>query len=328
MELSTRGTHFYPEYAFPVRYQAEQAFAPDLGAGERLRLVLVEAGSGLLEVCGQQLDFIAPVLVCLNETERPRLERSAALNARAIYFHPGVINSSFTFETIRRRRMDEEEQVYWQDRASLRPFLVRGGGFDGVLPMGPVTVSRAIQLFDSARHQLVDQPDNYWVCRSRSFLLELLSLAEQLVMTPELGGARMAEVGDTPSEPVPVRSEPARSDAECVILYLHAHYHEKITIQALTRAFHTNRTTLTEQFRRATSMPVMAYLATLRMRQASLLLRDTILPVSEIMQRVGYQDSTHFWRTFRKHVGVSPSEYRERYSWLGPVASHLLSTVS
>jgi YesN/AraC family two-component response regulator len=34
------------------------------------------------------------------------------------------------------------------------------------------------------------------------------------------------------------------------------------------------------------------------------------------MLRVGYQDSTHFWRTFRKHIGLSPREYRDRYCWL------------
>jgi len=47
-----------------------------------------------------------------------------------------------------------------------------------------------------------------------------------------------------------------------------------------------------------------------------MLLRDTVLPVTEIMNRVGYQDSTHFWRTFRKHIGQSPSEYRQHFSWL------------
>jgi len=35
-----------------------------------------------------------------------------------------------------------------------------------------------------------------------------------------------------------------------VILYLHTHYQEKITLAGLTRQFHTNRTTLTRQFRR------------------------------------------------------------------------------
>jgi AraC family L-rhamnose operon regulatory protein RhaS len=138
-------------------------------------------------------------------------------------------------------------------------------------------------------------------------------------MTPELGSTPIAQASaPTPqAAAIPCPEIQEHAGTERIILYLHAHYHEKITIPALTRAFHTNRTTLTERFRRATKMPIMAYLAHLRMRQASLLLRDTVLPVSEVMLRVGYQDSTHFWRTFRKHIGLSPSEYRDRYCWLG-----------
>jgi AraC family L-rhamnose operon regulatory protein RhaS len=174
-----------------------------------------------------------------------------------------------------------------------------------------------VELFNSIRHQLIDQPDDYWVCRSRSFLLEMLTLAEQLVMTPEHITAALVPVEKAADpRPFPPMAPPNDYEAERIILYLHAHYAEKITIPALTHIFNTNRTTLAENFHRATSMPVMTYLAQLRMRQASLLLRDTVLPISEIMQRVGYQHSTHFWRMFRKHIGISPTQYRQRYCWL------------
>ena len=100
----------------------------------------------------------------------------------------------------------------------------------------------------------------------------------------------------------------------CASSATHAQWEEPATGSPVNRL--PDRTTLAEQFHRATSLPVMTYLAQLRMRQASLLLRDTVLPVSEIMLRVGYQHSTHFWRTFRKHIGVSPTQYRQRYCWL------------
>ena len=316
MDLSTRGIQFYPEYAFKAYYADKETFAPDRQTGDRLRLVLVEHGSGLLDLSGKLLEFIAPTLMLLNEQEIPRLDRNTALRARAVYFHPSIVNSGFTFEVIR-AEPSGDELMYWQDRSSLRPFLVRGDGFTGLLPLGPVSTKRAVQLFDSIRHQLIDQPDDYWVCRSRSFILELLTLAEQLVMTPEHIGAVVASTDKTSgSRSLPAIAPPNDNEAERIILYLHAHYAEKITIPALTRVFHTNRTTLAEQFHRATSMPVMTYLAQLRMRQASLLLRDTVLPINEIMLRVGYQHSTHFWRTFRKHIGISPTQYRQRYCWL------------
>ncbi|HTX90312.1 MAG TPA: AraC family transcriptional regulator [Anaerolineales bacterium] len=316
MDFSTRGIQFYPEYFFQAYYRPEETFNPASGADDRLHLVLVEGGSGLLNLSGRLLDFIAPALIFINEKEIPSLEHSAALKARAILFHPSIVNSGFTFKSIR-EEPPGDPLVYWQDRSSLRPFLVRGDGFTGLLPLGPLSTRRAVELFDSIRHQLVDQPDNYWVCRSRSFILELLTLAEQMVMTPEHIGTTLASA-PAPSPQLPEHPDllGENSAAGHIILYLHAHYAEKITIPALTRTFHTNRTTLAEQFHRATSMPVMTYLAQLRMRQASLLLRDTVLPISEIMLRVGFQNGTHFWRTFRKHIGISPTEYRERYCWL------------
>ena len=314
MELSTRGIQFFPEYTFPLFHQAEEHFEPEAGLGERMRLVLVEQGSGLLNVSGQQRDFIAPALVCLNEQERPLLVQGNSLKARSIYFHPKILNSAFSFETLR-QEVQAGEIAYWLDRSSLRAFLERNSNFLGLFPLDPMTTRRAIQLFDLLQRQLEVQPDCYWICRSRSYLLELLSMAEQFILIPDQT-VETAEPRAPILERVPASGEPGGDGADQVILYLHAHYPEKITISALTLAFHTNRTTLTEQFRRATSMPVMAYLAHLRMRQASLLLRNTTLPISEIMVRVGYQNSTHFWRTFHKHIGLSPTEYRSKHCWL------------
>ena len=84
----------------------------------------------------------------------------------------------------------------------------------------------------------------------------------------------------------------------------------------MAQRFHTNRTTLTERFGLVTGQPVLSYLIRLRVRLASLMLRDTMLPVSEVMTRVGFTDSTHFGRTFRKHLGCTPSEYRTRFCWM------------
>ena len=224
MDLSTRGIQFYPGYVYKAFYANEETFSIERQTGDRLRVVLVEHGSGLLDVSGRLLDLIATTLMLLNEQEIPRLEGSAGLQARAVYFHPAIVNSGFSFETIRKDH-GKDDLAYWQDRSTLRSFLVRGDGFTGLLPLGPVSTRRAVQLFDSIRHQLIDQPDDYWVCRSRSFLLELLTLAEQLLMTPEQIGAVIvpeAKAADLPSR-TPI-APPNDHEAERIILYLHAHY--------------------------------------------------------------------------------------------------------
>jgi AraC family L-rhamnose operon regulatory protein RhaS len=103
-----------------------------------------------------------------------------------------------------------------------------------------------------------------------------------------------------------------------IVLYLHTHYQEKITLDRLARTFHTNRTTLAERFREAAGVSVMAYLIRLRVQLAALMLRDTSLSVAEVGERVGFKDTSHFGRTFRDHIGCSPTEYRQRYCWHEP----------
>ena len=95
---------------------------------------------------------------------------------------------------------------------------------------------------------------------------------------------------------------------------MHTHYQEKITIAKLTREFHTNRTTLSKRFHEVTGMPVIAYLIQLRINLAAAMLRDTGLPITEVRQRVGFNDDSHFRRTFRKYLGMAPGEYRHEYN--------------
>ena len=55
------------------------------------------------------------------------------------------------------------------------------------------------------------------------------------------------------------------------------------------------------------------YLKNVRMEKASRLLERSFLPVKEIGAMVGYNDSTHFMRDFKKASGLTPSQYRKEY---------------
>ena len=52
------------------------------------------------------------------------------------------------------------------------------------------------------------------------------------------------------------------------------------------------------------------YLQNVRVNEAMRLLTTTNLKHSEIAEKVGYQSSTYFTTAFKKHVGLSPKEYR------------------
>lgn len=302
MELATTGKKIYPGYKLPLWHNPREVFSQEFNTGTRFRIAFVENGTGILRLAEHHVTFIAPTLFCLSELDQPELEQSLDLQAQALYFHPSIINGALTFEIARGAgyglsAFTDSQDLYW-----LRPFVQRNAEYNGQLRLGPVTTRRISVLIDTVSREIALQRDNSWPCRSRSFFLELLFLLNRVYEAPY----ETEEV---------VLTEPS-GDASSVILYLHLHYQEKITIEKLTRAFHTNRTTLSEQFRETTGISVIAYLIQLRVRLAALMLRDTELSISEVMTRVGFNDSTHFGRTFRKHLGCAPSEYRQRNCWM------------
>lgn len=101
-----------------------------------------------------------------------------------------------------------------------------------------------------------------------------------------------------------------------IIFYLYSNYPNKVTINDLMNIFHINRTSLMEKFSKSTGSTIMNYLTKIRINVAAMVLRDTTIPVSEVMERVGFNDMSHFGRMFKKYLGCSPTEYRQKYCWM------------
>ena len=68
--------------------------------------------------------------------------------------------------------------------------------------------------------------------------------------------------------------------------------------------------TLTRRFRSATGVSFSDYLQQRRLDEAQSLLRRTNLSITEVGSTVGFNDPSHFARTFREHIGVTPSGFR------------------
>lgn len=90
--------------------------------------------------------------------------------------------------------------------------------------------------------------------------------------------------------------------------YLHAHYHERITLQRLEEAVGVSKFHLIRLFKKGTHMPPHAYQNLLRINhaKAELLKRR---PIAEIAAETGYYDQSHFSKAFFKIVGVTPQRY-------------------
>lgn len=263
-----------------------------------LRLVYVMEGSGIMQVNGQSVIFSAPTLFCFNEIDEVELQQGINIINQTLYFNPTVINGALQLEVIR-KGYSQLSITEFQDYFLLTPFLDRKKFCTAYIEIGPITSKRIFKLFEGMKEELTYMENDFWECRYRSYLLETLFLIQNMITDLKSEGS----IG------IP---EPSENISD-IILYLHTNYDKKVTIEELTDIFHINRTTLSEKFRRSTGLSIIEYLVKYRIKMASVMLRETWLPISEILNRVGFNDSVHFSRMFKKHMGCTPSGYREKY---------------
>lgn len=95
--------------------------------------------------------------------------------------------------------------------------------------------------------------------------------------------------------------------------YIAEHYSEwDISIASISEAIGVSEGHLSHLFKKETDYTVATYITRFRMRSAMKLLEDCKNRVSEVAEKVGYRDVTYFSSTFKKIVGVTPSEYQNR----------------
>lgn len=97
------------------------------------------------------------------------------------------------------------------------------------------------------------------------------------------------------------------------LAYIAEHYGEgDISVRAIAESLGLSEGHLSHLFKKETDYTVMSYITRYRMRAAMKLLENCRYKVYEVAELVGYKDITYFSSTFKKIVGVSPSEYQNK----------------
>ena len=129
---------------------------------------------------------------------------------------------------------------------------------------------------------------------------DFLTLACQLceeVMEVRPGGSR-----HTPS------AEQARA-------YIDRHYMDpELSLSSVANAVSVSPNHLSTLFKSKIGVGFSEYLTEVRIRQAKRLLITSDLRVSEVGERVGYQNMEYFSMLFKKNTGQTPSQYRRSHT--------------
>jgi AraC family transcriptional regulator, arabinose operon regulatory protein len=110
------------------------------------------------------------------------------------------------------------------------------------------------------------------------------------------------------------RSPERLQKLEQAVAFLHENYRQGVSLRSAARACHVSESWLCHAFPEYTGFSPLGFVIHLRLHEACRLLATTGRKLEDIAASVGYDDGFYFSRLFKKHMGLTPSEYRQDYS--------------
>ena len=96
--------------------------------------------------------------------------------------------------------------------------------------------------------------------------------------------------------------------------FISNHYtNESLSVKDISEHVFLSSSYVCTIFKAETGQTLNQFLTEYRIEKAKRLLEDARYKITDISARVGYSDGNYFGKTFKKAVGLSPSEYREKH---------------
>ncbi|UOQ86783.1 helix-turn-helix domain-containing protein [Gracilibacillus salinarum] len=106
--------------------------------------------------------------------------------------------------------------------------------------------------------------------------------------------------------------EEYRSISDQVIHIIQTEFDQDLTLESVALRLHYNTSYLSSLFRKETNVSFSEYLSHYRLEMAKKLLEETSISIKDIAERLRYNNSQNFIRSFRKKIGVTPGKYRKQ----------------
>ena len=324
MDLVTKSKRPGMDCSIDVFYEAKTGFSEYLDDKTTYKIVLVDHGSFVVEEDGQYRLLVSPVAFATNEKAELKIVSESGVKSRTLYFKPTILRDEFTIENLNSGKYDrffsalpDGEELSAQEKLEK---LVQGDAKfdecftkemiyqDALLLSGFCGKDRDIAFYtltneandalrrflSSIRYEVNEQPDNFWILRIRHFIEEILFFA----VADFYRDFRQDEIY---RNPLVVK----------VIQYFWANMGEEITLASLLKEFSVNKNILNDAFNKEVGMPCMSYLENVRMARARSDLQYSDMTISEISLLCGYSDTNYFSKVFKKHTGLSPSDFQK-----------------
>lgn len=112
---------------------------------------------------------------------------------------------------------------------------------------------------------------------------------------------------------LPLKSSKGAGMAISAAKFLHEHFAEDVTLESVASELSVSPQYLSASFNNSLGTPFSQYLQSLRLQYAAHQITESPQKnVTEICYESGYNNFSHFSRSFKKYFGLSPREYKKQ----------------
>ena len=262
---------------------------------ERCSIILITCGSVTAKINSHIRRINSPCAICLSQYDSWELIHSENLSAKSFHFDPWYIKANLCFDNLDDAVEIDPQYIY--DRIKLYMFTKHTNLFQGIITLTPQNYIHINELMLMIGAETYSQSDDFWTCRIRRMLLQLLNCLYDIFVDQ-----RKLKFFETPES-----YNPATICAE----YIHKHYAENITLSTLCELVNINRTTLNQKFKTQFSYTCMDYLLNYRLKISQELLSNSNMKIHEIAESCGFKYDSYFIKQFTAKLGISPAMYRK-----------------
>ena len=109
---------------------------------------------------------------------------------------------------------------------------------------------------------------------------------------------------------IPVSKGKEYENVKSAIKYIRENYSKKITLDEIAKYIYTDKYSLCKEFKKMSGQTVMEYTNNYRCRKAADCISDGCT-IADAALKCGFSNISYFTKTFKKCMGVLPSEYRK-----------------
>jgi AraC-like DNA-binding protein len=214
-----------------------------------------------------------------------------------------IINCLFTPELIHESLLKELGVSQSMDYFYVHPFLDKRERFHHRLNLHGAGAGHVLQLLESIMAEWEERRPGY-------FTVIKLQMLQLLIVLSRYYGAACSEKGKKPQ-----RASEYSLLVRRINGFLERHFDKKLAIPALCELFGISPRQLNRVFKQETGHTVTERIHHIRIEKAKQYLEEGNDKVLNVAQRVGYEDPAFFTQLFRRKVGCSPGQYRDRQLW-------------